>query len=73
VQGFWIGEGVVARRALDLQNEPGKLTRPFAPEQAEGGVSSGLAVPIGLASHLRDAAIASRAQPLFRSRTEDGR
>ena len=62
----------MARRMLDLQNKPGGLAGPCALEQAEVGVSSGLAAPLEVASHPLDAATASHARPLFRVRTEDG-
>ena len=62
----------MARKALDLQNEPARPAGPCPLEPAEVGVSSGLAAPLALASHPLDAATASHAQPLFRARTEDG-
>jgi len=62
----------MARKALDLQNEPVRPAGPCAMELIEEGASSGLAAPLALASHPLDAATASHAQPLFRARTEDG-
>ena len=67
-----IEEAAVARRTLDPQNEPGGLAGPCALELTEVGVSSGLAVPLEVASHPLDAATALHARPLFRVRTEDG-
>ena len=72
VQEPSIEEAAVARRALDLQNEPARPAGPCALEQAEVGVSSELAAPLGVTSHPLDAATASHARPLFRARTEDG-
>ena len=50
-----IEEAAVARRALDLQNEPVSPAGPCALEQAEVGVSSGLAALLGATSHPLDA------------------
>ena len=69
VQEPLIEEFAVAKRALDLPNEP---AGPCALEPAEVCVSSGLAAPLGVTSHPLDAATASHARPLFRARTEDG-
>ena len=62
----------MAKRALDLQNEPARPAGLCALEQAEVGVSSGPAVPLGVTSYPLDEATASQARPLFQARTEDG-
>ena len=72
MQGLSIEEAAVARRALDLRNEPARPTGLCALEQAEMGVPPGLAAPLGVTSPLLDAATVSLAQPLFRARTGDG-
>ena len=73
VQEPSIEEAAGARRALNLQNEPVRPVGPCALEPIEEGASSGLAAPLGLPSHLFDAAIALHARRPFRARTEDAR
>ena len=72
VQEPSIEELAVAKRALDLPNEPARPAGPCALEPAEVRVSSGLAAPLGVTSHPLDATTASHARPLSRARTEDG-
>ena len=62
----------MARKALDLQNEPARPAGLCAVEQTEADVSSGPAASLGVASHPIDAATAWHARPPFRARTEDG-
>ena len=73
VQEPSIEEAAVARRALDLQNEPAKPVGPYALEPIEVGVPSGLTARPALASRPLDAATALHAQPPFRARTGDAR
>ena len=65
-------EAAVARKALDLQNEPASPAGQYALEQTEADVSSGLVAPLGVASHPIDAVTAWHARLPFRARTEDG-
>ena len=73
VQEPSIEETAVARRALDLWNEPARPVGPCALEPIEEGASFGLAAPLARPSHPFDAAIALHARRPFRARTEDAR
>ena len=72
VQGPSIEESAVARKALDLRNEPARPTGLCALKQAEMGVPPGLAASLGVTFLPLDAATVLLAQPLFRVRTGDG-
>ena len=62
----------MARKALDLQDEPARPAGLSAVEQTGSDVSSGLAASFEVASHPIGAATVSHARLLFRARTEDG-
>ena len=62
-----------ASRALDPQNEPVRPASPCALGPAEMDVPAECVALFVLVFHPHDAAIASRARPLFRARTGDGR
>ena len=66
-----IVEAEVARKTLDLQNEPARPAVLCALEPVEVGVPSELA--IAWAAPIVDAATALHARPPFRARTGDAR